>query len=123
MEDVTEAIAAIVANTGVQIGTCNVFIKHTSASLVMTEHSDPMVRRDLEVWFSRAVPDGDAIFRHTTEGPDDMPSHVRAALLETSVTIPIAGGKLALGTWQGLFLCEHRIAPHTRTLVITVQGE
>ena len=121
-DDVTHEVATIVANAGVQTGTCNVFIEHTSASLIVTENADPTVRLDLEAWLSRAVPDGDLIFRHTAEGPDDMPAHVRAALLETSVTLPISNGRLALGTWQGLYLFEHRTAPHSRRLIVTVVG-
>jgi secondary thiamine-phosphate synthase enzyme len=106
----------------VQTGTCNAFLMHTSASLVITENADPTVRTDLESWLARAVPDGDRLFRHTAEGPDDMPAHVRSALLETSVTIPVTGGKLALGTWQGLYLYEHRTAPHARRVIVTVVG-
>jgi secondary thiamine-phosphate synthase enzyme len=120
--DITELVAGVVAKAGVRTGTCNVFLAHTSASLIVTENADPQVRRDLEAWLSKVVPDGSPMFGHTAEGPDDMPAHVRSALLETSVTIPISGGGLALGTWQGLFLFEHRIQPHARRLTVTVVG-
>jgi secondary thiamine-phosphate synthase enzyme len=121
-DDVTGQVQAVLSEAEITVGTCNVFVAHTSASLVVTENADPQVRRDLEAWLSRAVPDGDPLFRHTAEGPDDMPAHVRAALLETSVTLPVSRGRLALGTWQGLFLFEHRLAPHTRRLIVTVVG-
>ncbi len=118
--DITGEVAAEVLDSGVCVGTCPVFLRHTSASLLITENADPTVRRDLEAWLSRAVPDGDPIYRHTAEGPDDMPAHVRSALLATSVTIPICDGRLALGTWQGLFLFEHRHAAHNRSVIVTV---
>jgi secondary thiamine-phosphate synthase enzyme len=121
-QEITTALDRIVLSSGVRAGLCNVFLLHTSASLLITENADPMVRRDLEAWLERAVPDGDAIYRHTAEGPDDMPSHVRSALLATSVSIPIRDSRLDLGTWQGVFLFEHRTAPHNRRLVVTVTG-
>ncbi|MFT4708955.1 MAG: secondary thiamine-phosphate synthase enzyme [Planctomycetota bacterium] len=121
-QEVTVDMEDVVSRAGVQTGTCNAFLMHTSASLVITENADPTVRTDLESWLARAVPDGDRLFRHTAEGPDDMPAHVRSALLETSVTIPVTGGKLALGTWQGLYLYEHRTAPHARRVIVTVVG-
>lgn len=121
-QEVTVEMEDVVSRAGVQTGTCNAFLMHTSASLVITENADPTVRTDLESWLARAVPDGDRLFRHTAEGPDDMPAHVRSALLETSVTIPVTGGKLALGTWQGLYLYEHRTAPHARRVIVTVVG-
>lgn len=120
--EVTADVDGVVSRAGLQTGTCNAFVLHTSASLVVTENADPTVRKDLESWLARAVPDGDRLFRHTAEGPDDMPAHVRSALLETSVTIPVTDGRLALGTWQGLYLYEHRTAPHGRRIVVTVVG-
>ena len=103
-------------------GLLTVFIQHTSASLLVQENADPDVQADLERFFERLVPDGDPIFVHDAEGPDDMPSHVRAALTQTSVTIPVAGGRLALGTWQGLYVYEHRKAPHVRRVVLSYVG-
>jgi len=99
-------------------GLCTLFIRHTSASLLITENADPAVRADLERFFSRLVPDGDPLFRHDAEGPDDMPAHVRAALTATTLGIPVEDGELLLGTWQGIYLYEHRHAPHTRTVVV-----
>ncbi len=121
--DITADIERLVDAAGVLFGTCHVFLQHTSASLLITENADPTVRRDLEAWLQRAVPDGDSIFRHTAEGPDDMPAHVRSALLSTSVTVPVTEGRLALGMWQGVFLFEHRHAGHSRTVTVTVTGE
>lgn len=121
--DITERVAALVVNAPIQTGLVNVFIRHTSASLIIGENADPDVGRDLLAYFERLVPDGDPLYRHTAEGPDDMPAHVRATLTATSLSIPVTGGALALGTWQGLFLFEHRRAPHRRTVIVTVQGE
>ena len=101
-------------------GLCTVFIRHTSASLIIQENADPSARRDLEAWMNRLVPEGDALFTHNDEGPDDMPSHVKAVLTATSLSIPIMNGKLALGRWQGICLWEHRKAPHTREIVIHI---
>lgn len=120
--DITAEIRGIVAASGVRTGLCNVFVHHTSASLLLTENADPQVRADLENYFARLVPDGDAIFRHTDEGPDDMPSHVRTVLTETSLIVPVTGGELALGTWQGIFLYEHRHSSNRRLITVTVQG-
>jgi secondary thiamine-phosphate synthase enzyme len=106
----------------VQDGLVTVFIQHTSASLLVQENGDPEVRADLERFFSRLVPDGDPLFLHTAEGPDDMPSHVRAALTQTSLVIPVRGGAMTLGTWQGLYLFEHRKAPKTRQMVLHYLG-
>src|SRR5690349_3108959 len=105
------------------MGVASVFCQHTSCSLVLMENADPTARRDLERWFSRLVPENDRHFEHTTEGPDDMPSHIKMALTRTSETIPFTNGRLLLGTWQGLFLWEHRRHPHQRRLVVTVIGE
>ena len=123
LNDVTEEVARAVAAAGVREGLCTVFIRHTSASLVVQENADPAVRRDLEAFLSRLVPDGDPLFTHVAEGKDDMPSHVKAALTRTSEQIPVTGGRLALGTWQALYVWEHRKAPHRRSLVIHVAGE
>ncbi|MEQ8277855.1 MAG: secondary thiamine-phosphate synthase enzyme YjbQ [Deltaproteobacteria bacterium] len=118
--DVTSRVAQCVASSGVRDGLANVFIRHTSASLVVQENADPDVRRDLERFLSDLVPDGDRRYRHTAEGPDDMPSHVRAVLTSTSVNLPVRDGRLALGTWQALYLWEHRHAAHRRTLDVTI---
>ena len=121
--DVTSRVARIVGEAGMQIGICTLFVHHTSASLIVCENADPMVRVDLEAWLARAVPDGDRLFRHTAEGPDDMPAHVRSALTQPSLGLPVRRGHLDLGTWQGIYLYEHRIHPHQRRLSVTVVGE
>jgi secondary thiamine-phosphate synthase enzyme len=118
--DVTEQVQRAVADIGVESGLCSVFIHHTSASLVIGENADPTVLRDLEAFLSRLVPDGDPLFRHTAEGPDDMPSHVRSVLTATSLTIPVRDGQAALGTWQAVYLYEHRRAAHRRQLTVSV---
>jgi secondary thiamine-phosphate synthase enzyme len=120
--DVTGAVARIVGASGVRVGLCTVFIRHTSASLLIQENADPDVCRDLEAFLSRLVPDGDALFTHVTEGDDDMPSHVKAALTRTSEQIPIVEGSLALGTWQGIYVWEHRRGSRRRELVVHVIG-
>ncbi len=112
-----------VGESGVLTGLLNVFLRHTSASLVVTENADPDVLRDLETIVARLGPDGDPAYRHRLEGPDDMAAHIRSVLTLTEVTLPIRGGVLSLGTWQGVFLWEHRHRPHQRTLDITIQGE
>jgi secondary thiamine-phosphate synthase enzyme len=106
-----------------QVGMCQVFIKHTSASLTINENADPTVRQDFEMYFNKAVPENDPDYRHDDEGADDMPAHLKAAMLGCSVTIPITNGRLALGTWQGIYLCEHRNYGEARKLVITAWGE
>jgi secondary thiamine-phosphate synthase enzyme len=111
-----------VQSSTVSAGLCHVFIHHTSASLIIQENADPDVQLDLEAFFSRLVHDADPIYRHTDEGPDDMSAHIRSVLTATSLTIPVAGGRLSLGTWQGLYLWEHRTHPHKRSLTITVIG-
>lgn len=118
--DVTDRIAAVVSDSGVSTGLCHVFLLHTSASLLITENADPDVLTDLETVYAGLAPDGDSRYRHTAEGPDDMSAHVRSALTQTELTIPIEEARLRLGTWQGLFLWEHRLRPHTRQLVVTV---
>lgn len=117
-----EILQAIPEIQTVKAGMCQVFIQHTSASLTINENADPTVRVDFETWFNKAVPEEDADYIHTDEGPDDMPAHLKAALLGSSVLIPVANGKLALGTWQGIYLCEHRNHGGYRKLVITVWG-
>lgn len=121
--DVTSDVQRAVAATGVRKGVCTVFLQHTSASLVLCENADPDVRRDLETVLSRLAPDGDPAYRHDTEGADDMAAHVRSILTSNSLTIPVSDGRLMLGTWQGLYLYEHRYAPHSRNVVVTVMGE
>ena len=120
--EITGQVARVVGASGVGRGLCNVFVHHTSASLIVTENADPEVRRDLERFFARLVPDGDPLFEHVDEGPDDMPAHVRALLTETSMSIPVRDGACDLGTWQGVFLWEHREAPHRRKVTVTVLG-
>ena len=121
--EITHEVQQLVARSGVQTGLCHVFIHHTSASLIITENADPDVQIDLDRFLSRLVPDDDPINTHTAEGPDDMPSHVRSVLTATSLTIPIDRGRCALGTWQGIFVWEHRLAPHRRRLTISCVGE
>jgi secondary thiamine-phosphate synthase enzyme len=121
--DITRDVTAIVAASGARVGLATVFIHHTSASLIVCENADPDVRRDLDAFFARLVPDGDPIFSHDAEGDDDMPAHVRTVLTQTSIGLPIESRKLALGTWQGLYLWEHRTAAHSRRVSVTVVGE
>ncbi|HEY7515663.1 MAG TPA: secondary thiamine-phosphate synthase enzyme YjbQ [Vicinamibacteria bacterium] len=123
LTEITASVRAAVRAAGVAEGLCTVFVRHTSASLVIQENADPAVRRDLEAFLSRLVPDGDALFTHVAEGDDDMPAHVKAALLKTSEQIPVREGDLALGTWQGLYLWEHRDGAHRREVVVHVLGE
>jgi secondary thiamine-phosphate synthase enzyme len=123
LTEITGAVRAVVRASGVREGLCTVFIRHTSASLVVQENADPSVRRDLEAFLSRLVPDGDPIFTHVDEGEDDMSAHVKSALLKTSEQIPVTSGELALGTWQGLYVWEHRSGRHRRHVVLHVIGE
>ena len=120
--EVTREVTAWAADQGIEEGLLTVFIRHTSASLTIQENADPDVLRDLETWLARAVPDGDPAFRHRAEGPDDMPAHVRSALTATSVSVPVANGDLDLGTWQGLFLYEHRHRAHRRRVTVNLLG-
>lgn len=120
--DITDQVEKIVRQSGIRTGLCTVFIAHTSASLIVSENADPTVQRDLEAFLSRLVPDGDPLYRHTAEGPDDMPAHVRAVLTQTSIGIPVMDGRLGLGTWQGIYVWEHRHHPHRRRVSITVLG-
>lgn len=116
----TDDVARCVRRVGVAQGLCTLFVQHTSASLVIQENADPDVQVDLEAFFRRLVPEGDALWTHTAEGPDDMPAHVRAALTQTHLSIPIVGGRLALGTWQGIYLWEHRRRGSTRRVLVHV---
>jgi len=123
LTDLTREVAACVREAGATSGLCVVFCQHTSASLVITENADPSARGDLLDWLERVAPDGDPRNTHDAEGPDDSPAHQRSALLRTSEMIPIADGKLALGTWQGIFLAEHRLDAHSRSVLVHVSGE
>ena len=120
--DLSARVQDVVAASGIKMGMCHVFIRHTSASLMLCENADPSVRVDLETFMSKQVPDGDPMFTHTAEGPDDMPAHVRSILTQSDLNLPVSAGQCALGTWQGIYLWEHRHAPHTRHVVVTVQG-
>ena len=120
--EVTRQVQDAVGASGISDGLCTVFVHHTSASLTINENADPDVQRDLDAFLSRLVPDGDALYAHTMEGPDDMPAHVRAALTQTSLSMPVTGGRCALGTWQGIFLWEHRHRGHRRRVTVTVVG-
>lgn len=120
--EITDRIRGVVSRSGVDRGLCNIFVHHTSASLIVSENADPDVRRDLETFLARLAPDGDPEFIHDAEGPDDMPAHVRSVLTLTSVSIPVDGGRPDLGTWQGVFLWEHRARPHRRKLTVSVVG-
>lgn len=121
--EITAEVARAVAESGISKGLCTVFLQHTSASLILCENADPDVRRDLETILARLAPDGDAAYRHNTEGPDDMAAHARSILTSNSFTIPVADGRLLLGTWQGMYLWEHRLASQSRSLVVTVMGD
>jgi len=121
--DITGEVQQVVRDAGVETGLCNVFLHHTSASLILCENADPDVRRDLETFMQRLVPDGDPMFVHDTEGPDDMPAHVRSVLTSNSITIPITSGHCSLGTWQGVYLWEHRHHGHRRKLTVTIYGD
>lgn len=123
MHDVTSRVQALVDLAGIESGLAVVLCRHTSASLVIQENADPAVQADLLRWLERLAPDGDPAHRHTAEGPDDMPAHLRSTITRTSETIPVTRGHLALGTWQGLYLVEHRTAPHRRRLLVHILGE
>lgn len=121
--DLTGRIARFIEQTGVRLGLCHVFLQHTSASLMLCENADPAVRSDLERFMAALVPDGDPMFRHRSEGPDDMPAHVRTVLTQSGLTLPVSDARPGLGTWQGLYLWEHRTAAHRRQVMLTVHGE
>ena len=118
--EITEQVREVVRRAEIGQGLCTLFIQHTSASLTIQENADPSARRDLEAWLNRLVTEGDPLYSHTLEGPDDMPSHIKSVLTTTSLSIPILGGSLALGTWQGIYLWEHRRRPTSRRIVIHV---
>lgn len=122
-ESLTAKVIAVIARSGIRAGLCNVFTQHTSASLLITENADSAVRRDLERFMQRIAPDGSADYEHDAEGPDDMPAHIRSVLTSTTLTVPIAAGELQLGTWQGIYLWEHRHSGHRRQIVVTITGE
>jgi secondary thiamine-phosphate synthase enzyme len=122
LTDITEDVRRWAESQGAQTGLLTLWLQHTSASLLVQENADPDVRSDLERWFARLVPDGDPLFEHVTEGPDDMPAHVRTALTTVQLAIPVVQGRLALGTWQGLYLWEHRRSGHRRRLVLHLLG-
>ncbi|WKB53703.1 secondary thiamine-phosphate synthase enzyme YjbQ [Eleftheria terrae] len=121
--DITQPVRRWVEARAQRTGLLTLFVRHTSASLLVQENADPQVQADLERFFARLVPDGDRLFEHTQEGPDDMPAHVRAALTQTQLSIPLLDGRLALGTWQGVYLWEHRLRPHRREVVLHLLGE
>ncbi|MFN2643500.1 MAG: secondary thiamine-phosphate synthase enzyme YjbQ [Burkholderiales bacterium] len=118
LHDVTAKVAALVRQSNIENGLCTLFIRHTSASLVIQENADPTAKQDLERWLNRLVPEGDPFYRHDAEGPDDMPAHIKAALTATSLAVPIVRGELALGTWQGIYVWEHRRRGGERELVV-----
>jgi len=120
--EITDRVNVAVGETAPASGMCHLFIRHTSASLMLCENADPAVRYDLETFMTDLVPDGDARFTHTAEGPDDMPAHVRSVLTQTDLNIPVKSGRLALGTWQGIYLWEHRTGRHTRAVLVTIQS-
>ncbi|MBT8077715.1 MAG: secondary thiamine-phosphate synthase enzyme YjbQ [Gammaproteobacteria bacterium] len=121
--ELSHDVQRFVADSRVRTGMCHVFIRHTSASLMLCENADPSVMRDLEAFMQRQAPDGDPLFTHTAEGPDDMPAHVRSILTQSDLNLPIVEGRCALGTWQGVYLWEHRHAAHRRMVMLTIHGE
>jgi secondary thiamine-phosphate synthase enzyme len=120
--NITDAVAKVVTESGVQTGIAHVFVQHTSCSLTITENADPDVRRDLETILARLAPDGDPVYRHDLEGPDDMAAHARSVLTDAALTVPLGAGRLLLGTWQGIYLWEHRTSAQQRRIVVTVLG-
>lgn len=121
--DLSADVQSAVRQSGVTSGMCHVFVRHTSASLIVCENADPAVMRDLETFMSRQAPDGDPMLTHTDEGPDDMPAHIRSVLTQSDLNLPVRDGRCALGTWQGIFLWEHRHRGHRRSVIVTVQGD
>ncbi len=120
--DITSVLNEIIAKKNITEGLCNIFLHHTSASLTLCENFDPTVQKDLESFMQKLIPDGDPLFQHVEEGPDDMPSHVRSVLTQNSISIPIQGKKLALGRWQGIYLWEHRFKSYERRMTISIIG-
>lgn len=121
--NISQQIEQAVTKSGIASGVVHIFIQHTSASLILCENADPTVRTDLETFMRKLVPDGAAMFKHQDEGPDDMPAHVRTILTQNALTLPLQKGRLKLGTWQGVYLWEHRTQPHKRRVIVTVIGE
>lgn len=121
--NISSEVDRVVHESGIRTGTCHVFVQHTSASLMICENADPDVRRDLETWMQHIVPDGDPMFRHQDEGPDDMSAHIRTVLTNPDLQVPVTDGRCALGIWQGIYLWEHRAQTHQRRIIVTVQGE
>jgi len=121
--DITGDVQRVIRDSGVRVGVANVFIHHTSASLMICENADPSVRRDLEKFISKMAPDGDPVYEHDSEGPDDMPAHIRSMLTGSDLSVPVTEGRMALGTWQGIYLWEHRHRAHRRRMTVTVIGE
>ena len=121
--DISQSIIEMIQRSGVQQGLCHLFIHHTSASLIICENADPAVRQDLETFMAKLSPDGDPMFTHRSEGDDDMPAHIRSVLTQTELSVPITNGSSSLGTWQGVYLWEHRTAPHQRQITVTIHGE
>jgi secondary thiamine-phosphate synthase enzyme len=120
--EITSEVQQVIRHSGIKNGLCHIFIQHTSASLALCENADPSVRRDLEHFMAKLAPDGDPSYEHDMEGPDDMPAHIRAILTNMDLTIPVTEGNATLGTWQGIYLWEHRTRPHRRRVTVTVQG-
>jgi secondary thiamine-phosphate synthase enzyme len=121
--EITPEIRSCVAASGIDGGLCNIFVHHTSASLIVCENADPTVRADLERFMANIAPDGSSMFQHTAEGPDDMPAHVRSVLTQTTISVPVRNGRCAFGTWQGVYLWEHRSAAHSREVTVTTMGD
>lgn len=121
--DISRQVNDFVKTSGITTGLCHIFIRHTSASLMLCENADPAVMRDLEAFMERQVQDGDPLFTHTAEGPDDMPAHIRSVLTQSDLNVPISDGRCALGAWQGIYLWEHRFAPHRRKVMLTLNGD
>ena len=121
--DITHDVENCIRQSGARDGLCHLFIHHTSASLILCENADPAVRKDLETFMAKLSPDGDPMFTHRAEGADDMPAHIRSVLTQSELSIPISKGESALGTWQGIYLWEHRTAPHQRQITVTIHGE
>ena len=123
LQEITQEIRDVVHDSNITLGLCNLFVRHTSASLIIQENADPDVQRDLEYFLGKLVPQTDLSYTHTVEGPDDMPSHIRSMLTNTSEQTPLYGGKMLLGTWQGIFLWEHRTLGHSRNVVVNISGD
>lgn len=121
--NITSEIQNLVAQSAIRIGTCHIFVQHTSASIMLCENADPDVRRDLETYMQHIVPDGDAMFLHQDEGPDDMSAHIRTVLTNPDLTVPVSAGQCSLGIWQGIYLWEHRTHKYQRRVIVTIQGE